>query len=299
MANQIQHASKFLPVIDQIYKNGSYTARFDTTQLKNWFGGVNEIKISKIKTTGLGNYDRETGYPSGDVTNEWEVMKLTQERGKSISVDRIDDEETLGLVFGQIVNTFMNLHVIPELDSYRFTKYLAFSGHKEENKELTKENILHEIDEGIKFQNSREVPTEGKILFVNSDLQPILSSSVGRTLVNESQFNNVLNIYNGIPIVYVTPSRFNSKIKINSGQDGSFGFQPDTDSKKINFILMNPSAVIQGIKFNIPRIFTPDENQEKDAWKFRIRIYHDVFKYDNRVNAIYSNVSNTQSPANN
>lgn len=291
MANNITHATNFLPVIDQIYKNASFTERFDAPQIKQWFGGANEIKILKTSTTGLGNYDRETGYPSGDVTAEFETKKLTQERGKTISVDRIDDEETLGMVFGEIVGTFMRNHVIPELDAYRFTKYTAFAGLKEENKAITKENIIDEFNNALKYQNSSEVPKEGKVFFVNSDLQPIISKSIGRTLTNESAFNNVIDNYNGIPIIYVPPTRFKSAIKLNSGQD-KFGFEADTDAKNINFILMHPSAIIQGVKFLIPRIFTPDENQEKDAWKFRLRIYHDVFEYDNKKSGIYASISN-------
>ena len=55
-------------------------------------------------------------------------MKLTQERGKEISIDRMDDEETLGMVFGTVTGNFMREWVIPELDAYRFAKYASTSG---------------------------------------------------------------------------------------------------------------------------------------------------------------------------
>ena len=126
MANSIELASKFLPVIDDIYKAESAITALDTQKMD--FGGVNEVKVLKVSTTGLGDYSRSAGYPKGDVTAAWETMKLTEERGKEISVDRMDNEETLGMVFGAVTGNFMREQVIPELDAYRFAKYAGTSG---------------------------------------------------------------------------------------------------------------------------------------------------------------------------
>ena len=123
MANSIEYASKFLPVIDDIYKAESVTECLDTSSMAD-FSGANEIKILKVSTTGLGTYSRTGGYPKGDITAVWETMKLTQERGKEISIDRMDDEETLGMVFGTVTGNFMREWVIPELDAYRFPSTL-------------------------------------------------------------------------------------------------------------------------------------------------------------------------------
>ena len=106
MANSMELAKKFLPIVDEIYKNASVTAGMDSATRAD-FSGTNEVKVLKVTTTGLGDYSRETGYPKGDVTASWETMKLTEERGKEISIDRMDDEETLGMVFGTVTGTFM------------------------------------------------------------------------------------------------------------------------------------------------------------------------------------------------
>ena len=42
-------------------------------------------------------------------------MKLTIERGREFSVDRMDDEETLGMTFGAVVGGYQREHVVPEL----------------------------------------------------------------------------------------------------------------------------------------------------------------------------------------
>jgi len=41
------------------------------------------------------------------------------------------------------------------------------------------------------------------------------------------------------------------------------------------------------VKHTLPRIFDPDTNQQKDAWKFDYRIYHDAFTYENKTKGIY------------
>jgi hypothetical protein len=52
-------------------------------------------------------------------------------------------------------------------------------------------------------------------------------------------------------------------------------------------MLIYPAAILQVVKFSLPKIFTPDENQEKDAWKFQFREYHDAFVYENKAKGVY------------
>ena len=285
MANSIELASKFLPVIDDIYKAESATTALDTQTMD--FGGVNEVKVLKVSTTGLGDYSRSTGYPKGDVTAGWETMKLSEERGKEISIDRMDNEETLGMVFGSVTGNFMREWVIPELDAYRFAKYASTSGISSAAAALTKDDIISAIDEATAVMDGNEVPQEGRILYVNSDLKPALNAALSRQWGSDSEANTVLSGYNGMKIVYVPKTRFYTKITLNDGSS-AWGYAKDgTDGKAINFMMIHPSAVVQTKKFSLPKIFTPDENQKMDAWLFQFRLYHDCFVYDNKKSGIY------------
>ena len=286
MANSIELASKFLPVIDDIYKAESATTALDTQTMD--FGGVNEVKVLKVSTTGLGDYSRSTGYPKGDVTAGWETMKLSEERGKEISIDRMDNEETLGMVFGSVTGNFMREWVIPELDAYRFAKYASTAGISSATAAaLTKDNIITAIDEATAVMDGNEVPQEGRILYVNSDLKPALNAAISRQWGSDSDANTFLSGYNGMKIVYVPKTRFYTKITLNDGSS-AWGYAKDgTDGKAINFMMVHPSAVVQTKKFSLPKIFTPDENQKTDAWLFQFRLYHDCFVYDNKKSGIY------------
>ena len=52
-------------------------------------------------------------------------------------------------------------------------------------------------------------------------------------------------------------------------------------------MIVHPTAVLQVVKHQIPRIFSPEVNQEADAWKFDYRVYHDCWVKDQKTNGIY------------
>ncbi len=285
MANSIEYASKFLPVIDDIYKEQSVTEGLDTSTMAD-FSGANEIKVLKVTTTGLGNYSRSEGYPKGDITAVWETMKLTQERGKEITIDRMDDEETLGMVFGSVTGNFMREWVIPEIDAYRFSKYASTDGISKTSATLTKDTIIEAIDEAVMEMDGNEVPQEGRVLFVNSDLKPALNGALSRQWGNESEANTVINGYNNMKVIYVPKNRFYTAIDMNTGE-GTWGYSKNAGAKDINFMIIYPQALVQAKKFVMPKIFSPDENQKMDSWLFQFRLYHDAFVYENKVKGIY------------
>ncbi len=291
MANSLEFAKKFLPVLDDIYKYSSITQGMDAGK-KVDFTGTNEVNVLKTHTTGLGDYSRTNGYPKGDITANWEILKLTEERGKELSIDRMDNEE-MANVFGIITGQFMRDWVVPEVDAFRFAKYASANDiSKATGAVLTKDTILAAIDEAVRQMNADEVPLQGRILYINSDLQPLLNHAVARSWGSQSAISTMLTNYNGIPIKYVPPTRFYSEIELNDGS-AAWGYKKAASGKNINFMLIYPEAVLQVVKLALPKVFTPDENQDKDMWKFQFRIYHDAFVYENKATGIYLHESTT------
>ena len=286
MANSIEYAKRFMPIIDAVYKAESVTNGMDAA-VRPDFTGVNEVKVLMTSTTGLGDYSRATGYPKGDVTAAWATLALTEERGKEISVDRMDDEETLGLTFGSVTGEFMRLHVIPELDAYRFAKYASTAGiNKATPAALTKDTVVPAIDEAARALDAEEVPMAGRRLYINSDLKPVLNNALARVWASDGTVNTVLAGYNDMPIGWVPRSRFYTSVTMNSGAT-SWGYAKKAGAADINFMIIYPPAILQVVKFSLPKIFSPDVNQDKDAWKFQFREYHDAFVYQNKVKGLY------------
>lgn len=122
MANSIALASKFGPILDEVYKAASLTASMDATTKAVDFGGAASVNVFKTSTVGMGTYSRASGYPIGDVTGTWETLTLGCSRGRSFSIDRMDDEESLGQAFGTLAGEFVRTRVVPEVDAF-ITEY--------------------------------------------------------------------------------------------------------------------------------------------------------------------------------
>lgn len=294
--NAIDLASKFLEIIDAVYKMESLTARLDALTQTVDFAGANEVKVLKLSTVGLGTYSRTAGYPAGDITASWETMQLLTERGRAFSLDRMDNEETLGLVLGSLIREWMRVHVAPELDAYRFAAYATGAGNYVSTPAAldTAANVLAAIDAGMAALDEDEVPTEGRILYISTGLYHLLKGAVTRTLATETGVQRNVFTLDDMTVVPVPQTRFYTAVDLNAGATSSVGgFAKGATAHDINFLIVHPSAVLQPVKLNQVKYFSPDVNQISDGHLWQYRLYHDAFVYDNRANGIYRHDKNS------
>lgn len=278
MANTITLAEKFVPVIDGIYKKASLTSILDANTQPD-FSGVNTVKVMKVTTTGLGDYSKENGYAQGNATLEWEAMTLNEDRSAALTVDRMDNEETLGQAFGVIMNEFIRTNVAPEVDAYRFMKYAKTANIGTKAAALADgEAVVKALREAVTAMDEAEVPSEDRVLFITPTLYGMIQD------LDTTKSKEVLNRFSAI--VEVPQTRFYTDITMNSGAD-AWGYTKGASAKDINFMAVAKSAVVQATKMALPKVFDPDTNQTKDAWLFQYRLYHDAFAYDNKVKGIY------------
>jgi hypothetical protein len=287
MAQSIGLATKFQPILDELYKVASLTSVLDTPTKPVSFAGANVVKIFKTTPIGLGTYSRATGYPAGQVVGAWETLTLATERGREFNIDRMDDEESLGMAFGTLVGEFMRTQVGPELDAYRFSKYASWSSiSTTTGATLTANTVLAALDAASLSLDNDEVPAEGRILFVSSAVNKMIEAAITRMLGNEGNADRRLNSLDGMRIIPVPQSRFYTASTFDAGAAvDAGGFS--TRGKGINFMLVHPSAVLQVMKHANLKVFSPDENQDMDTYKVQYRLYHDAFVYDNHVDGIY------------
>ena len=86
-SNSIALASKYVPILDDIYKANARFSVLDTANSDVKFVGANTVLLPKISMDGLGDYNRNSGYTNGSVTLTWESKTLTQDRGRDFVVD--------------------------------------------------------------------------------------------------------------------------------------------------------------------------------------------------------------------
>ena len=293
MANSIALAQTYLPLLDEVYKANSRTAVLDSTKVDIVNG--NTVKVFKISMDGLGDYNRTSGFVDGTVNGTWETLTLSKDRGRAFTIDRMDNEETVGMAFGSLAGEFIRTQVAPEIDAYTFAKIAGTDGidaGAAADITIGTTDVPALVDEAERSMNENEVPTEGRILFISETAYAGLRAKITRTVQNDiTGINREVEFYDGMQIVRVPQSRFYTAITLKDGStsgqtEGGF-IGTKTTGYKINFMVVHPSAITKVVKHALPRIFTPDEYQKADAWKFDYRVYHDTFVYDNKVKGIY------------
>jgi hypothetical protein len=291
MANTIALAQKYLPILDEVYKQSAKTSFLDAQDVR--FINANTVQLFKMEMDGLGTYNRSTGFVTGDVKGEWESMVLTQDRGRAFIVDSMDNEETIGMAFGKLAGEFIRTRVAPEIDAYTFATLAGTSDILGTNGNITvgTTDVAPLIENATEAMDAEEVPDTGRVIFMSETCYNAMKQKIDRQLANENGVNTNVETYNGMRIIRVPQARFNTKITLydgtTDGQEAGGFIVPDSSSYKINFMIVHPSAVIKVAKHVLPRIFSPQEYQQADAWKFDYRIYHDVFVEENKVKGIY------------
>jgi len=291
MANVIVPAKEYLRIILDIYEKDSLTNQLDsqTRQLPTGQGNPNEILLKKVQTTSLGDYKRNIGYAAGSATIGWETIKLEQDRSAFYTLDRVDSIETLNTTIGDFVADFTRRHLIPEMDAFRFARQ-ASGAYAPKTATLTSENILNEIDLATQTMSNNKVPIAGRLLFINQELQSMLESAIPRQWSNEAGLNTRVRIYNGMEVVYVPSDRFYSGIVLNS-VSGEAGYTPGPGARKINFLMLDPMAIWQAVKVNVPKFVSADEpTNDLDSHIFRLRIFHDAGVIKVYEKGVYANL---------
>ena len=294
MPNSIALAEKFLPILDGVYKRESLTARLLGANALIRFDGANKVSIFKTEIDGLADYSRNNGFVNGSVTAGWESYTLSKDRGVGLSIDRMDNEETLGMAFGTLAGEFARVKEVPELDAYRFAAMASANGITSASAAITvgTTDVPGLIDTAEQVMGDAEVPYEGKILFVSEKCYAGLKAKITRYLRNEGEVQRNVEMYNDMEVVRVPKGRFNTAVTLYDGTS-NFGFAPTAGGYPINFMIVHPSAVLPIVKHEIVNVFSPDENQSADAWKVNIRLYHDIFVLDQKQKGIYCHYDTT------
>ena len=293
ISNSIGLAAEYLPLLDEIYKAESKTAILDTAQERvQWNQATGSFYLFETDMVGNADYSRNGGFVRGDVTASWRQYTPQYDRGRQFLVDRLDNDESQGMAFGTLAAEYIRTKVIPETDAIRFRDYSK--GASDSMK--TAENIdtgakaVAAIDLGVEKLDDAEVPYEGRILFVNPTIYRLLKSGITRYTMNgENGIDYNVEMYNDMRVITVPSGRFNNAITLGQpdAHDGAGGYTATGDT--INFLIIHPSAVMQVMKLYSPRIFSPEVNQQAQAWMYDFRQAHGCWVKHQKMNGIYVN----------
>ncbi len=293
MSNSITLAKNYVPLLDEVYKVEARSSILDApADLVRQGLNANEILLPKIALQGLADYSRANGYVAGDVTFEWQTHAFTQDRGRAFLVDAQDDLETVEVAFGAVAGQFIRVHVAPEVDAYRFstlaTKAIVALNTDEWDGEST--GAISHFNDAISKLEDKEVNTENLVAFISPSYKKEIKDSIFVLQRTENGIVTNVQTIDGIELITVPQPRFYTEIDLLDGAgEGEVGggFAKADSASDIALLLVDRTAVLGITKTALPRIFSPEENQSANAWKFDYRLYHDIFVPDNKVDGIW------------
>ena len=284
MPNSIQLAKVYTNLLDEVYKNSALTAVLESdASLARQGANANEIIIPKLSMDGLADYSRNSGYVDGNVTLNWETVKFNYERGRMFSVDNMDNEETQNIAFGRLAGEFIRTKVVPELDAFRFATYAATTGAGSATGTLaTGADVIAALRTATSGMDEAEVPMEDRHLFITPTLLGLVED------MDTTKSKEVLARF--ASITKVPQTRFYSAIELLDGKTGgeeAGGYKKASGAADLNFEIIHKPATLQFTKHAVPKIISPEQNQQADAWKYGYRNYGLCDTYENKAAGIY------------
>lgn len=300
MANVLEYSQIFQPSLDKQVVQEATTGWMELNANQVRYNGGSEVKLPSILMDGLADYDRTSGFVDGAVTLSWETHKLTQDRGRTFSIDAMDVDETNFLATaGNVLGEFQRTMVIPEIDAYRYSKLatLAITAEQTRATAVTADET-NIVDELVADLNRMEDVIGGKDLVIT--MNPILAGTlakagkdfISKAMLAKGAASVEVNSFNDNAIVKAPSKLLKTKFVFNDGTTAgqeAGGFKADATALDIQWLISTKDAPIAISKTDKVRTFSPDQNQKADAWKIDYRKYHDLWVPKNKLTSIYVN----------
>lgn len=269
----IELATQFLPYVDEQFKAESKRQVITNNDFE--FTGAHSVKVYKVTTSAMNDYDREgTGTnPSRygqiqglDATTE--EFTLKKDRSFTFALDKLDVDETkAALQAAAALARQLREVVIPEVDTYVYGKVVAGAGTTETGA-LTDKNVYDAILKATEVLDTAEVPETNRVLLVTPDTYTIMkknASIVMATDVGQDMRKlGVIGMLDGATIIKVP--------KIRLPED-------------VNFVLVHPSATVDPVKLEDYKIHKDPPGISGNLVEGRIA--YDAFVLENKTKGIY------------
>ncbi len=303
--NTISLAEKMTGELDKAVVQKSVTGFLADNTLRAKFVGAKTVLIPSMELSGLGTYDRDTGFVSGSIAVGSESYEMTMDRGRSFQLDREDNDESgaTGLA-GQVMGEFVRTRVVPELDAYCLSKLATYADEADQTVSLASGKTLETgviglLTDAIQKVREQVGYDEELVAFVNGDVMnameetPEIDRYIDVSEFTKGEISHRVRTYNGVAILPVPNSRMKSAFDFLDGSSAGEtegGFVPAAGAQNIGLIVMPKRAASLIKKTETVRVFDPSSNLQADAWKFDYRLYYDVFLKTSLANAVYAHL---------
>ena len=286
------YQTKVVPRLYQQYLQGAVTSWMENNAIGVEYTGGKYVVMHDMSVDGLGDYDRNLGYPRGNVLGSKKQYEMTMDRGREFLIDVADSDETGFLVnAGSVMSVFQQEHVIPEIDAYRISKIYSIVNENAAaniiSTDIDPDNIVFQLADDIATLRDRigNVPL---IIMMSGLTQKYFGREFAHSLdyVNfmKGELSTKVKALDGDPFMIMPSSRmktaYDYRDGVTEGQEAG-GFTAKAGAKDIKWIIMPATAPIAVAKIDKSRVFDPNTYQGAHAWKTDYRIYHDLWMKPN------------------
>lgn len=284
MPNTIALAKNYTSLLDEVYRNASVTADLTSdATLARAGANANEIIYPQITVTGLGDYDRNSGYTTGAVDLKWKTATFNYDRGTKISVDVMDNEESRNLAFGMAGATLQREKVAPEADAFTFATLAGLENISKVTGEIADaEAFLAALLAAWSKMDEDEVPQEQRYLYATATL---LNSVMALDTTKSREILGKFAVKKAVP-----QARFYTAIDLLDGKtpgEELGHYQKAEGGAEINFMILHKPAIIKFDKHIASNIIPASMNADADADISKYRKYGLVDAYANKRAGIY------------
>lgn len=299
--NTLEFCEKLTGELDKLFVQGPVTGFFTDNVLRSKFVGAKTVLLPEMELSGLGDYDRDTGFIKGTVTVSNQPYTLKMDRARSFQLDREDEDETgIANLAGQVLGEFVRTRVVPEVDAYCLSKLAGLAvtkGHTVSGTPDTEAfKMFNEACAAVQNEVGFDEPL---VCFVNPTVwaaiqnSPELSRHISVTEFKKGGVYYEVKSINGIPLFPVADNRMKSAYNFYDGStegEENGGFAPAENAQSVGLLILPKKAASLVKKTESVRTFDPSQNQAADAYKFDYRTYYDLIVKNSAADSIYAYV---------
>lgn len=271
--NTIEKAIRYLSEPEAIRRALNESLRTADLEVPNEAIGAQTVKYQHIEfgSYELGTYDRANGYTENDIQLTWKEMTLSQDKGNSLKIDKMDDEEAMANGIVRLGNRFYDKVAFPAIDTYRLSILAGVKGSNVINATLTADNVLSSVLAGKARMEEFKVDTQALIFYCTPEVKALLKEAALR------KGYWALGAWNGDMEANVETCDGAKVVAVPAKYFGNASVQG---------VLLHKDAVAAMVKYKETEYFDKIPGHGKRMSQVDIGIYHDAFVYDELSRAI-------------
>ena len=271
--NTIEKAVRYIKEPEALAKTMDFTLRTKDLEVPCEFVGAKTVRYQHIDfgDYDLGDFDRNNGYAAKDISLTWKEKTMTQDKGDSLKIDKMDDEEAMANGIVRITNRYIERVQTPAVDRYRLGVLSAAPRANVVNVTLTAENIIQSLLKGRTMIVNSHFSLANTVLYITATADGILE---------EAAFNKgYISMGNWNGNMDATVRMFKEAKKIVVPDD----YFPNAN---VQAVLLNTDAVPAMKKYQESEYFDKIPGFGGRRAQADVGIYHECFAYDELNRAI-------------